>query len=56
MFALKHRLRPVAEVLPYFEQYLSHHSDDGAALIQYVVLLVGSEGEDNCRKAWVLLR
>lgn len=56
MFALKHRLRPVSEVLPYFEEYLSQHSGDDSALVQYVVLLVGTGAEESCRRAWVLLR
>lgn len=56
MYCLRNRLRRAEEVLPLVEQYLSFHKDDQQARLQYLLLLVATQSEDNWKKAWVLLR
>lgn len=56
MYCLRNKLRRPDEVLPLLEQYLSYHKDDQQARLQYLLLLVATNSEDNCRRAWVLLR
>jgi hypothetical protein len=56
MYCLRNRLKKAEEVLPYTEQYLSYNKDDQKVRLEYLLLLIASQNEENCRKAWVLLR
>jgi hypothetical protein len=56
MYCLRNGLRRPEEVLPLVEQYLSLHKDDLHARRSYMLLLLATQNEENCKKAWVLLR
>lgn len=56
MYCIKNNLKKAEDVLPFVEEYLSHNKNDQPVRMQYLLLLVASETEENCKKAWVLLR
>ena len=56
MYCIKNRLKTAEEVLPQVEQYLSYNKDDMKVRLEYLLLLVATENEENCKKAWILLR
>jgi hypothetical protein len=43
-------------VIKLVEQYLSEDKNNEKVKFEYLLLLIGSEQEANCKKAWVLLR
>jgi len=56
MFSIRNKLKRAQEILPFVEDYLSYNKSDQKVRLEYLLLLVASEAEENCKKAWVLLR
>ena len=56
MYCIKNKLKKAEEVLSLVEDYLSFHKDDSKVRLEYLLLLIASETEENCKKAWILLR
>lgn len=56
MYCIKNKLKKAEDVLSLVEDYLSFNKDDGKVRLEYLLLLIASETEENCKKAWILLR
>jgi tetratricopeptide (TPR) repeat protein len=56
IYCIQNKLKKAEDVLGYVEDYLSYNKDDLMVRREYLLLLVASESEQNCKKAWVLLR
>lgn len=56
IYCIKNNLKRPEEALPFIEQYLSLNKDDLKVRLEYLLILMASEEEENCKKAWVFLR